>query len=155
MTVPERSTPTTDYASDPAGTDIILSSSTLTGDTVVNPAGDKLGKLEDIMLDIHTGSIAYAVIGFGGFLGMGEKLFAVPWAALSVDTENRQLVIDIERDVLKDAPGFDPDNWPTFADREWAATVHRHYAADPYWTADRYRADSSLDADETGPEPLT
>jgi len=134
-------------------TDVILSSSTLNGDTVVNPAGEKLGKLEDIMLDIHSGSIAYAVIGFGGFLGMGEKLFAVPWAALTVDTENRQVVIDIDRDVLKDAPGFDPDNWPTFADREWAATVHRHYAADPYWGDDSAR-DQTV-RDQTSPDPLT
>ena len=114
-------------------TGLVLSSSTLIGDPVVNHEGEKLGKIEEIMLDIERGTVAYAVIGFGGFLGMGEKLFAVPWAAISVDTTEKRVVIDVDRANLADAPGFDPDHWPAFSDLEWASMVHSHYSVDPYW----------------------
>lgn len=114
-------------------TGFVLSSSSLTGDPVVNPEGEKLGKLEEIMVDIDSGVIAYAVIGFGGFLGRGEKLFAVPWGAVSVDTEEKRLVVDIDPATLDDALGFDPQHWPAFSDLEWASKLHSHYSVSPYW----------------------
>ncbi len=64
----------------------VLSASTLTGDRVRNAAGEDLGKVEEIMLDVPGGRIAYAVLSFGGMLGIGDKLFAVPWSALRLDT---------------------------------------------------------------------
>ena len=110
----------------------VLSAGTLTNDDVRNRAGEDLGKIEEIMLDVDRGRIAYAVLSFGGFLGMGDKLFAVPWAALEVDEENECLVLNISRDVLEDAPGFDKANWPQM-DLSWGAGIYRHYGFDPYW----------------------
>jgi sporulation protein YlmC with PRC-barrel domain len=75
----------------------VLSASTLSGDSVVNPQGEDLGKIEDIMIDLNNGQIAYAVLSFGGFMGMGDKLFALPWKSLSVDEENKRVVLDITK----------------------------------------------------------
>lgn len=104
-----------------------LSASTLTGDTVKNHQGEDLGDLKDLMIDTTQGKIAYAVLGFGGVLGMGEKLFAVPWEALTIDADNKQLLLDASKDRLKDAPGFDKDHWPDFADKEFSARVRDYY----------------------------
>jgi sporulation protein YlmC with PRC-barrel domain len=104
-----------------------LSASTLTGDSVKNLQGESLGDLKDIMIDTTTGSIAYGVLSFGGILGMGEKLFAVPWSALQVDGQNEQLLLNVAKDRLKDAPGFDKDHWPNFADTTFATQVRDYY----------------------------
>lgn len=109
----------------------ILSSSTLTGDQVVDPSGEKLGTLRDIMIDVEAGAVAYAVLTRGGFGGLGEKLFAVPWHLLRLDGDNRRLVLDVDPEVLDDSPGFDPDNWPSFTDEAWRADVDRHFRAVP------------------------
>ena len=73
----------------------------------------------------------YAVLSFGGFLGMGEKLFAVPWNALTLDTENKRFVLDAEKDRLKGAPGFAKDHWPNMADQSWANEIHAYYGIEP------------------------
>lgn len=104
-----------------------LSSSTLTGDAIKNPQGDSLGDLKDIMIDIQSGKVAYAVLSFGGMLGMGDKLFAVPWEALVVDGENKHLVLNVTKERLKDAPGFDKDHWPNFADEAFADKIRGYY----------------------------
>ena len=105
-----------------------LSASTLTVDPVKNHQGEDLGNLKDLMIDTTEGKIAYAVLGFGGVLGMGEKLFAVPWEALTIDADNKQLLLNASKDHLKDAPGFDKDRWPTFADKELTARLSDFYA---------------------------
>ncbi len=84
------------------------------------------------MLDVHGGRIAYAVLSYGGFLGMGEKLFAVPWNALTLDTANKRFVLNVEKDHLKDAPGFDKDKWPNMADQSWSNEIHTYYGTKPY-----------------------
>ncbi len=104
-----------------------LSASTLNGDTVKNHKGESLGDLKDIMIDTTTGKVAYGVLSFGGILGMGEKLFAVPWEALTVDGNNKQLLLDVDKDRLKDAPGFDKDHWPNFADRAFSDKMRAYY----------------------------
>ena len=104
-----------------------LSASTLTGDAVKNHKGESVGDLKDIMIDTSTGKVAYGVLSFGGVLGMGEKLFAVPWEALTVDGENKQLLLHVEKDRLKDAPGFDKDHWPNFADQTFTDTLRAYY----------------------------
>jgi hypothetical protein len=73
----------------------------------------------------------YAVLSFGGLLGMGEKLFAVPWAALALDTVNERFTLNVPKEALKDAPGFNKDRWPTMSDKTWAAGVHKFYGT-PY-----------------------
>jgi sporulation protein YlmC with PRC-barrel domain len=111
----------------------VMAAGTLTGDEVVNPAGETLGKIESIMLDVRSGRIAYAVLSFGGFLGIGDKLFAVPWQALQLDAENKCFVLDVDKEMLDSAPGFDKDHWPSMADPQWAELVHSHYGSRPYW----------------------
>lgn len=109
----------------------LMGADTLLGDSVVNGANEDLGDIKEIMLDMNTGQVAYAVLAFGGFLGMGEKLFAVPWQALHLDTVNHRFVLDVEKERLKTAPGFDKDAWPDMADVQWASQVHSFYGTDP------------------------
>jgi sporulation protein YlmC with PRC-barrel domain len=104
-----------------------LSASTLTGDKVKNRKGESLGDLKDIMIDTTTGHIAYGVLSFGGIMGLGEKLFAVPWEALQVDGRSKELILDVEKEQLKDAPGFDKDHWPNFADTAFIDQVRHYY----------------------------
>jgi sporulation protein YlmC with PRC-barrel domain len=108
-----------------------MSASTLIGDGVYNLQSENLGDVKDIMLDMRTGKVAYAVLSFGGFLGMGEKLFAVPWAALKLDTENQRFALDIDKDRLEKAPGFDKDSWPDMADPAWENGIHSYYSTTP------------------------
>lgn len=111
----------------------VISAGTLMGDNVRNPAGEDLGKLEEIMIDTSSGRVAYAVLSFGGFLGMGDKLFAIPWEALRLDQDNERFILDVDKQTLEEAPGFDKDHWPEFADRTWGAQIHSYYGYDPYW----------------------
>ena len=112
----------------------IMAADTLDGDKVKNRAGDELGTIEHIMLDVPSGRIAYAVMAFGGFLGMGDKLFAIPWNALELDTKDKCFILDADAERMKQAPGFDKDHWPAMADEQWATNMHKYYQATPYWT---------------------
>jgi sporulation protein YlmC with PRC-barrel domain len=114
----------------------VLAAATLTGDRVRNSEGEDLGKIEEIMIDLPTGRVAYAVLSFGGFLGIGDKLFAVPWSALKVDQGDHQFVLGIDRDTLANAPGFDKNNWPDMADPSFEAALQGHYGKAPYWEHD-------------------
>jgi hypothetical protein len=107
--------------------------SALADTEVVNREGEKLGTIDEIMLDVLLGRIAYAVLSSGGFLGIGEKLFAIPWGALTWDTENQFFILDVSKDRLERAPGFDKDHWPSTADQTWATNVHTYYVTAPYW----------------------
>lgn len=111
----------------------LLSATSLMSDDIYNAKEEKLGSIKDFMLDIHSGTVSYAVLSIGGFLGMGDKLFAVPWNALTLDTENKRFVLNVESERLEDAPGFDKDHWPDMADSTWAQTIHTYYGtqADP------------------------
>ena len=111
----------------------IMAAATLTGNDVVNSAGEDLGEIEHIMLDVPRGRIAYAVLSFGGFLGMGEKLFAIPWHALKLDVANKCFILDVSVDQLQNAPGFDKGQWPSMADQKWARDIHSYYSSPPYW----------------------
>jgi sporulation protein YlmC with PRC-barrel domain len=111
----------------------VLSASTLKGDKVRNSAGEDLGNIEEFMIDLESGRIAYAVLSFGGFLGVGSKLFAVPWPAMALDTDKHEFVLNVDKALLKNAPGFDKDHWPDMADRAWGSQVYKYYGIDPYW----------------------
>ena len=99
---------------------------TLPGDPVVNRDGVELGVLEHVMLDVAGGRIAYAVIARGGVLGIGERLYAVPWHAVRRDARSHCFVVDIEPAALDAAPSFDRHHWPAM-DAEWAARVGSHF----------------------------
>jgi sporulation protein YlmC with PRC-barrel domain len=110
-----------------------LSASTIIGDPVHNAVDENLGKIEDLMIDLSSGRIAYAVLSFGGFLGMGNKLFAVPFRAMKVDTEKHAFVLDVPKDRLKDAPGFDKDNWPDVSDMSYRSQIYSFYNVPKDW----------------------
>ena len=112
----------------------VMAADTLQGDKVVNRRNEDLGTIEDIMIDVQRGRVAYAVMSCGGFLGMGDKLFAIPWNALSLDANRHCFVLDADRERFEKAPGFDKDHWPSMADNSWANQVHDFYGVRPYWS---------------------
>ena len=112
---------------------IVLSGSSLKGDKVVNYQGEDLGKIEEIMIDLDRGRVAYVVLSFGGFLGVGDKLFAIPWQAFSVDTTQKRLILNADKELLEKAPGFDKNNWPDMADLSLGSTLYGYYGYKPYW----------------------
>ncbi|MFN3322585.1 MAG: PRC-barrel domain-containing protein [Bryobacteraceae bacterium] len=105
----------------------VLSASSLASNRVRNRTGEDVGTIKDLMIDIYQGRVAYAVLSFGGFLGLGDKLFAVPWDKLRVDEVNREIIIDATREQLERAPGFKKDNWPDMTDPDWEAQIRGHY----------------------------
>lgn len=111
------------------GQPTLLSADTITGDEVCNLRDEKLGTIQDIMLDMQSGKIRYAVLSSGGFLGMGDRLFAIPWSALKIDSAHKRFTLDVDMERLKNAPGFDKDNWPNWSDSTWSASVDSYYQA--------------------------
>ncbi|MCK0512652.1 PRC-barrel domain-containing protein [Aromatoleum buckelii] len=111
----------------------VMAASTLEGDDVVNRAGEDLGNIKEIMIDVQSGRVAYAVLSTGGFLGLGRKLFAIPWGALTLDTDRKCFILDVDAERLRNAPGFDKDHWPTMADPTWASEIHAYYGQRNYW----------------------
>jgi sporulation protein YlmC with PRC-barrel domain len=109
----------------------LMGADTLLGNDVYNKDGESLGDIKEFMIDMATGRVAYAVLSFGGVLGMGDKLFAVPWAAMKLDTLNKRFTLNVPKASLSDAPGFDKDRWPSMADKAWARGVHTFYGM-PY-----------------------
>ena len=111
----------------------VLSAGTLTGDKVRNFDGENLGDIQELMVDFESGRIVYAVLDFGGFLGIGNKLFAVPWQALSLDIEKREFMLNVDKEKLKGAPGFDKDQWPDLTDMQMAKAIYNYYGYTPFW----------------------
>src|SRR5260370_22411761 len=110
----------------------VLSASTLAGNSVRNAAGEDLGKVDEIMIDIPSGRVAYAVLSFGGFLGLGSKLFAVPWSALKVDEDEKCFVLNAHTQSMEKAPGFDKDAWPDMSDPDWGSEIATYYRITPF-----------------------
>lgn len=104
-----------------------LSANTLKGNKVRNPKGENLGTVEDFVLDTSTGEVSYAVLSFGGVMGLGDKLFAVPLQAMQTDTEHHEFILDESKERLERAPGFDKDHWPDTADDKWHQQVRTYY----------------------------
>jgi len=100
------------------------------GTDVRNAEGEALGDIKELVIEPRTGEIAYAVVSFGGVLGLGDKLFAVPWKALQLDARDHVFVLDVEKERLRQAPGFDPDRWPDMANAQWNTEVRRFYGQD-------------------------
>lgn len=110
----------------------VMGAATLVGNDVYNMDNEDVGEIEEIMLDMRSGRVDYAVLSFGGFLGVGKKLFAVPWNALELDTENKRFTLNVAKERLEQAPGFDRDHWPDMADESWAKEIHSYYGIRPY-----------------------
>lgn len=111
----------------------VLAASSLAGDSVKNKHGEELGSIIEIMIDLPSGRVAYAVLSFGGFLGIGNKLFAVPWGMLTVDEDQKCFILDVNRTTLENAPGFDKEQWPDMANPGWGMEIHTYYGSKPYW----------------------
>lgn len=111
----------------------ISAASSFEGDTVVTAQGERVGEIEDVMIDVCAGRVAYAVISTGGFLGIGERFLAIPWRALTLDTDNAQFILDVDSQRLKGAPSFEKEDWPSMSDEHWARDLHTYYRTRPYW----------------------
>jgi sporulation protein YlmC with PRC-barrel domain len=107
----------------------VLSASTLAKDSVFNLRDENVGSIKDIMIDVPTGRVAYAVLSVGGFLGIGERLFAIPWTTLALDEDRKCFILDVDKQRLENAPGFDKDRWPDMADASWGSTVSSYWRA--------------------------
>jgi sporulation protein YlmC with PRC-barrel domain len=106
---------------------VVLSASSLEGEDVKNAQGENLGNVKDMMINTESGQVQYYVLSFGGVLGMGNKLFAIPPQAVAVDTKEKCLVLNVDKEKLENAPGFDKDNWPNMADETFRNEIYVHY----------------------------
>jgi len=109
-----------------------LSATTLIGDPVYDSRGEKVGDLDDLMIDLDRGCVAYAVVSFGGILGIGAEHYPVPMGALTVDTENKRLHLDMDAERIKAAPPLG-DEWPSTIDHEWLGGIYDYYGTPRYW----------------------
>jgi hypothetical protein len=116
---------------DPRGR--LIAANQVAGTSVYNTAGDKLGSVEEVMIDKSSGRIAYAVLGFGGFLGIGNRHHPLPWSTLHFDTSLGGYVVDLDRSVLEGAPAYADNETPRWDDESWGRNVHDYYKAQPYW----------------------
>jgi sporulation protein YlmC with PRC-barrel domain len=130
----------------------VMAASSLEGDKVMCSDGKEVGKIKEIMLDVFSGRIAYAVMSVGGFLGIGDKLLAIPWNALTLDTDRKCFQLSVPSEAVKNAPGFDKDHWPSMADVTWASELHNYYGRAPYWNAGREEVRTTGLASGTAPE---
>ena len=110
-----------------------ISANSLIGAKVENLKNENLGKIEDLVIEPEDARVSFAILSFGGFLGMGEKFFAVPLQAMRASTEDRTFVLDVDKEKLKKAPSFEKDRWPDMHDRAFGTTVYNYYGYQPYW----------------------
>ena len=109
---------------------IVRRASDVQGIMVKNSEGAELGHVEDLVIDLGTGRIQYAALAYGGFLGVGDSIFAVPWDNFEIgqnDDGEEFLLLNIEEEVLKDAPGFDQNDWPDVATADWSQEIDDYY----------------------------
>jgi sporulation protein YlmC with PRC-barrel domain len=108
----------------------LISSEDVEGTNVYDMKGAKIGEVDHLMIDKISGRVTYAVMSFGGFLGLGHSHYPIPWGALKYDTKLDGFVTGISEQQLKDAPAFSDDSW---TDRNWEAKTYQHYRVQPYW----------------------
>ncbi|MGS0891183.1 PRC-barrel domain-containing protein [Burkholderia stagnalis] len=125
---------------------------TLVGDRVLTMDGHDIGEIADIVLDIRSGRIAYAVVGADGLPGTGPRLLAVPWNVLALDAERRCFVLRVSAERVRDAPDFASDRWPAMADPGWAGTLHAYYGSAPYWLIEEGETDFDSPPHEASPD---
>lgn len=118
-----------------------LSASTLMHEPVENMQGERIGKIEDYMLDLDRGCVEYAVLSFGGFLGIGEKMFAIPWNSMTLDTTNHRWMLDVTKDRLEQAPGFDKNDWPDMSNPDYRDSIAAFWVVNA--SGDREREQST------------
>jgi sporulation protein YlmC with PRC-barrel domain len=112
---------------------VLLRSKTLFEYRVKSPHGEDLGKIEEVMIDMEIGRVAYAVLSFGGLLGLGSKWVPVPWDAVALLPEEKVLLLKIDKEKIEKAPNFEAATLPELANRQWGAVIHTYYGYPPYW----------------------
>lgn len=132
----ERPTPARQAQTGQQGQFDTLRASKVIGKNVQNAQGEELGEIEDLAIDTDNSAVAYAVLSFGGFLGLGEDWFAIPWQSFQHKPDGT-IVLDIDKSKLEQAEGFNKDRWPDMANERWATETHTQYGARPYWTGPR------------------
>lgn len=103
------------------------------GEKIVNQDGENVGEITELVIDCATGQVTYAILSFGGFLGMGDRLFAVPWVSLGYDPAKNAYTMKVNKELLKNAPGFDKNQWPDMSDPTRLSEVYRYYGAESGW----------------------
>jgi sporulation protein YlmC with PRC-barrel domain len=111
----------------------LIAADQVEGTKVYNPAGDNLGSVEDVMLDKVSGKIAYAVVSFGGFLGIGDRHYPLPWEKLKYDTAMGGFVVNLDKQTLEGAPSYADDERVGWEDPAWGRSVYDYYGSRPYW----------------------
>src|SRR5919108_4447411 len=106
---------------------VLLRSRVLFDYRVKSPQGEDLGKIEEVIVDMELGRVAYAVLSFGGFLGLGDKWVPVPWDAVALQPDKKVLLLKIEKEKIQKAPNFESATLPDLADRSWGAVIHTYY----------------------------
>jgi hypothetical protein len=107
-----------------------ISSEDIHGTEVYGADGKNIGEIDHLIIDKVSGRVAYAVMSFGGFVGLGHSHYPIPWGALTYDTSLGGFRTSITEQQLKDAPEFSDDSWQ---DRDWEARTHRYYGMPTYW----------------------
>jgi hypothetical protein len=107
------------------------------GTAVYDRAGEKLGSIHNVMIDKRSGRVVYAVMSFGGFLGIGERYHPLPWDVLHYDTGQGGYVVDLNRQQLEGAPTYGRDEQPNYDDPVWGRKVYDYYGVPPFWLAPR------------------
>jgi sporulation protein YlmC with PRC-barrel domain len=120
-----------DETTNPSGH--LIAANQVQGTTVYDLSGEKLGSLEDVMIDKRSGRIAYAVLSFGGFLGIGDHYHPLPWEKLSYDTDKGGYIVDIDRETLEGAPSYTDEATANWNDEAWSRNVYTYYGVHPFW----------------------
>ena len=110
----------------------LISSDKVEGTSVYNRQGDKLGSIKTVMIDKVSGKVAYAVMSFGGFLGIGDRYHPLPWSVLTYDTNQDGYVVDIDKRRLEGAPSYGASETPNWSDRQWGRQITDYYGVPPY-----------------------
>jgi sporulation protein YlmC with PRC-barrel domain len=121
----------TKKAADNIKVETVFRASTIKGMNVYNLEGERVGTVDELVIDIEKGQVVYAALSVGGFLGVGDKLFAIPWRefTMEVDEKDKFFRVDVTKEKLKAAEGFDKDAWPNVADRNWRERIDKQFRA--------------------------
>ena len=111
----------------------LIESDRVEGTNVYRSDGTKIGSIERVMIDKYSGQVAYAVMSFGGFLGIGEKYHPLPWGILTCHRGQAGYVVDLDKRQLEAAPSYGASETPDYDDRAWGREVHEYYRVPPYW----------------------
>jgi sporulation protein YlmC with PRC-barrel domain len=113
-------------------TNSLIASDRVEGTAVYNRQGDRLGSVSNFMVDKRSGTVRYAVLSFGGFLGVGKEHYPLPWSMLSYDTQKGGYVVDLDKAILDEAPSYETGREPDY-DRNYGRNVYDHYGLTYPW----------------------